>query len=111
MANIFENEISRSIKFFNWHGAKLSTFNGRSGHSEPYDFWILVNGIHYGVEAKKSEIFGSFEFKRLEPHQRQGLLDCEKDKGKGYIVISFRKDKNRKSNIRAYIISKELDKA
>lgn len=88
MINAFERELSRSYTLIGWkHFGKLAVIKRK----QPYDFWAVVEGTHYGMEAKSTAGGRAFPFNRVEEHQKQGLLDCEKEGGIGWILLSFRK--------------------
>lgn len=88
MANIFERELSKSFKILGWkHCGKLAVIR----HKQPYDFWAVVSGIHYGLEAKSTAGGRPFPFNRLEAHQKEGLLELEEEGGVGWVLLSFRK--------------------
>lgn len=96
--NAFENELSLTFRVneYHWHKRKIaSTATIRFLKAEGFDYTALFKGQYYGIEAKMcSRLVTSFPFNRLEDHQIDALLDCEKQQGIGYIFINFRKPKN-----------------
>jgi len=96
--NAFESELSLAFRIQDYHWHKLSVassseirFLKRTG----YDYSVLNKDQYYAIEAKQNiKCVTSFPFNRLEDHQIEALLDCERQEGISYIFINFRKPKN-----------------
>jgi penicillin-binding protein-related factor A (putative recombinase) len=104
--NIFEREISDSLRADNFHFIKIATtsavgfgdVSGRFMKSPPYDYFAVRNVV-FGIEAKswKGPVT-SLAFSRVKSHQEAGMLDLgQKGLGNafGVILLNIRNPKNR----------------
>jgi len=92
--NKFEVELDHSMTHFNWYYGRHEV-----GHiSKPCDFWAVVNGIHYDLEAKSLEKFACFPLDNLQEHQKEDMLKGEKNGTVGFIIICFRRRKDKVTN-------------
>lgn len=100
MANPFEAEIRQSAQALGLHYVKIPIAHKlvRTGaktfmmplQENPYDSFLVAEGIHHALELKSSKEWESFPFSRIEPHQRDGLQQVEDAGGCGWVLINFR---------------------
>lgn len=98
MANQFETELSKSFKSIGWWYHKLSVTTSRSARftgKVPFDYIGISPAIPIGIEAKSSKRLESFPFSRIAEHQIYGLSEFSEAGWPAYILINFRKPKNK----------------
>jgi penicillin-binding protein-related factor A (putative recombinase) len=101
MSNYFEAEIAESAKLLKIRYEKLAVpcklgfATGRPYliklQKEPYDAFLIRDGLHHALEMKSSQLFGSFPLERLEDHQVEGLQGAMADGCPAYLLVNFRK--------------------
>lgn len=108
MANAFEGELAESMKHLDWFVAKLAVPKGRTlrfMRKPPFDFTASDGELGFGIEAKSSDVLGSFPFARLEKHQLEGLefYESRGENTRSYVLINFRKRREHKKLKRSNI--------
>lgn len=88
--NLFESDISSSLKELNCWGLRISDSAYGKVNSDA-DFISLEDGTMYGIECKMNTSGGkSFSFDAVSWYQIKGLMDIEEQGGQGYILYNFR---------------------